>query len=669
MNVVFTNLILWPFLFLVALPLVIHLFARSRPPVYRFSSVDFILHVLRQTVRVKRPQDWILLLLRTLLFASLIFMFLMPLFFSSRRLSGPFERKNVVVILDATASMGCTEGGRTRFASACAQASDILSGLTSRDTVNLVWLRARSVPEFPSMGVNVGALQTALRRGQVTSESGNAAEALRLALDLLEGTEGRREVHILSDFQKTQWEGVSLRVPPGVELIKIRIGAELAANGAVADVFTDPPRPLVAEEVSIGCEVHNFSPQPVRRTVYLGVQESRQSQDVMIPAWGKAAALFRHRFTAAGVVPVSASLNEDLFAGDDARWGLVEVRDALRVGLLARESGTGGAWHRALNALGWVRVEKLAEADLESSSPFDAVFLAGDDGTGVKRLRGRLEAGTTVVWYPGTNVDSSVLVGEFNAAPCGAVAWAQTKEPHGLRVAAEGDEIFSVFSGGEHGYPAGGAVFARQEVPGRVLPVVSVLMSYEDGVPALARADQGGKLFFWNIPLGTDQSDYATRMEFVPLLGEILLCSRVRSQPTYRQNYLPGEPLMWRAEGEGDPAEIELKAADGRILPVVRGEPAQGASLLSAEAVGLGLCTWELQGRIVGYAAVNFPPGESDLRTLDTDSLRGGGAIGLTSGLGVRHLREGIPLWPWLLATALLWALLEGVTVVWAGRT
>ena len=87
MNFVLTNVVLWPFLALVLVPLLLHLFARSKPPQYRFSSLEFILRIIRQTVRIKRPQDWLLLLIRTLLFAAIILLFLQPLFFSKRRLS------------------------------------------------------------------------------------------------------------------------------------------------------------------------------------------------------------------------------------------------------------------------------------------------------------------------------------------------------------------------------------------------------------------------------------------------------------------------------------------------------------------------------------------------------------------------------------------------------
>ncbi len=213
MNIVLTNLVLWPFVFLVAVPLLLHLFARTRPPVYKFSSIEFILRIMRKTMRIKRPQDWLLLLIRTLLYAAIIFFFMQPLFFSKRKLAGAFQSKNVVLVVDATASMAYTEGAQTRFASACAEASEILSGLTARDTANIVWIKAEPESVFPAMGVNLGFLQTALRRASVTPEAGNVREAMRMAVRLLEGIEGRKEICVISDFQKSAWENADAAVP------------------------------------------------------------------------------------------------------------------------------------------------------------------------------------------------------------------------------------------------------------------------------------------------------------------------------------------------------------------------------------------------------------------------------------------------------------------------
>ena len=673
MKVVFANLVLWPFLALVTAPLLVHLFARTRPPVYRFSSVEFILRAVRETLRVRRPRDWLVLFLRTLLFSALIFLFLQPLFFSRGRLPGAFERKNVVLIVDATASMGCTEGAQTRFAGACAYAADVLGGLTSRDQANIVWLRARPVAEFPALGINVQALRAALRRAPVTSETGNPLDAWQMALELLKGAEGRREIHVVSDFQASQWERVNIAAPPGVEVVKFKVGDETAANGALSDIRVEPARPLAGETVSICCEVSNFSPQPARRTVYLAAEEQRESREVLAPAWGRAVAVFQHRFSRPGAIPVTASLSEDRFPADDTRWAVVEVREALRVGLLARDAAAAAAWRRALDAVGWARVEQLAETDLAAAVDLDAVLLSGDSGAALPALGAAQAAGATVVWYPGTNLDAEAFSAAFNPAgqPVpGAVSdirWHQDKTPHSLRIMAENDPVFRVFGGGEHGNPAGGMVYARLEAPRSLFPADAVLMAYDDDVPALARALRGGVLFFWNLPLGREQSDLAGRMEFVPLLAEMILSSR-RGGASVQSACVPGERLVWYVATATETAGLRLLGPDGRERPVA---PSQGgkSGVTSEAATEPGLYRWESDGRPIGYAAVNFPSVESDLRALASKSFGTGTEIQLSSGAVVGHLREGVPLWPWLLGAGVLLVVLEGVALLWAERT
>ena len=54
MSVVFLNAVLWPLTILILLPPVVHLFARARPPLMDFSSVEFIRRALRFTQRIDR---------------------------------------------------------------------------------------------------------------------------------------------------------------------------------------------------------------------------------------------------------------------------------------------------------------------------------------------------------------------------------------------------------------------------------------------------------------------------------------------------------------------------------------------------------------------------------------------------------------------------------------
>ena len=71
MSLTFANAGLAALLLLGAVPVLIHLFARSRPPAFAFPSVAFLRRVARRTARVKRPQEWLLLAIRTLLALAL----------------------------------------------------------------------------------------------------------------------------------------------------------------------------------------------------------------------------------------------------------------------------------------------------------------------------------------------------------------------------------------------------------------------------------------------------------------------------------------------------------------------------------------------------------------------------------------------------------------------
>ena len=70
MSILFQYPALLGLLALAALPLLVHLLSRARPPVYRFSNTEFLRRVLRTTARFRRPRDRVLLALRTLALAG-----------------------------------------------------------------------------------------------------------------------------------------------------------------------------------------------------------------------------------------------------------------------------------------------------------------------------------------------------------------------------------------------------------------------------------------------------------------------------------------------------------------------------------------------------------------------------------------------------------------------
>jgi hypothetical protein len=87
---------------------------------------------------------------------------------------------------------------------------------------------------------------------------------------------------------------------------------------------------------------------------------------------------------------------------------------------------------------------------------------------------------------------------------------------------------------------------------------------------------------------------------------------------------------------------------------------ASGATWSSAAPAGPGLHRWRISAPPVHLTAVNFPESESDLTPLpETPAL---GASTATSGTARQAASAaGLPLWPLLIAAALLFLLAEAL--------
>jgi hypothetical protein len=672
------NSILLPLAALAGLPLLIHLFARTRPPVYEFSSNEFLRKVVRETTRIKRPKDILLLLLRTLLVASLVMVFLQPLLLSDRQTAVPAGRRNVVVILDATASMAYSEAGQTRLSSAAAQASDILDDLSPNDTANVIWLKARPDAVFPEPGPNKNYLQNALRRAETTHEAGDIQAALQLACRQIEGREGSREIWVVSDFQREPWENSRLEASPGMQLRKVKVGAAEAANAAVTSINHDPARPLAGEEVSLLVDVRNFSPESQRRTVFLEAGETRQNQDVQLPADGRATVAFKVRLAEAGEIPVAVSLNEDGFPADDARRILLPVSEFLRVGIACGESGkaTADAWHRALEVFPWARIDRV---DASAPPNFDVLLAAGLGIEAIPWMRNAADAGAIVMWMPahGESPGIAALTAAEGSPPQPAARFAR-ESPHppvGLAIRLPDDPIFKLFATGGFGDPARAVFKERITFDPALLPDGSQrLINFTDGAPALVRfprpPGQRGAVYLWNLPLDPAITDWTKQVEFVPFMAETIVASRALAAAGSRSisDLEPGDPLQFRVAGVA-PNELRLRQPSGaeRRFDSRR----DGADIIvSTEAVSdPGFYTLEHGGKAIGIQAVNFPLIESDLRAMafdDSPSESGETLAFDASRTSLSTLREGIPLWPWFWVAAIAFVIGEAAGLWWS---
>ncbi len=660
MNLVFTNAALLPLALLIALPLIIHLMARARPKAYLFSTVEFISRIVRETSRIRRPRSWLLLLLRTLLVAALVGVFLMPELQFPVPLAEAFAKKNVVVLVDATASMAAREGGSSRFAAARARAAEIISGLSSSDTANVVWVRNPAQAVYPTLGVNHSGLQDELKSGQVVQEAADIAGAFSLAISLLERAEGAKEIYLISDFQETNWSAFEPPSSEGIQLVMLPVATRDVGNQAIITLRVAPQRPLAGQQTEVFCELANYSDLPALRKVFLRTGSIAESKDVRLEPWSRQSVFFPQNLQEPGDEVITVTLSEDDFPADNSRHAIVGVRDSINVAVTGSNLDACTVWARALGSVSWIAVSRPAALNRALEENPDALFIGGWDGNGSQQLADAIANGLTVVVLPAPGCEVAELQALLALEETGGVFEEQRlATPQKLRIADSEHPVLEVFAGGSHGDPSASS-FDKRLVIDLETEALRTVLDYADGMPALQHAElAAGNLWLWNMALNPLASEFAARMEVVPLLGEMVFLG-LGGDGSSGQFNESGWPLQLVIEQEVLQDDIRVLSGMGEIA--VR-PGADESQFETVEGVGPGVYEWLLQSKSIRNMVVNFPESESDLRLSKTPGAALGDATALPAGQSVSKLREGTRLWPWLLAMAVAMVVVESIVV------
>ena len=349
----------------IALPVAAHWLSRRDGRRVVIPTVRFIRQAQSARGRRLRPRQWTLLALRAALVAAVALAFAQPAW-RSRRALGALEPAGVdlVLIVDASASMTRAVDGRSPFDDAVAQAMATLEGLDparDRAAVVLAGLRPRST--LPRLSANFSALRNALAQSRPTLERADLSAALQLAAAFTGASDGTepdalrpRRIHIFTDGQATQWRGVTLpaalRSVHQVAVHRVPFRSEglrsVQANLALANPVLTPAEPLAGMPATLTVDVSNFGPLSRSPLVTLdplvlddGSSPSPRldgaSRVVAIPPGATVAATFRIVVPEAGFTWARIALrDEGGFAPDDAIDLAVFVRAGMRVGLLTR---------------------------------------------------------------------------------------------------------------------------------------------------------------------------------------------------------------------------------------------------------------------------------------------------------------------------------------------
>ena len=348
---------------LCVVPLLIHLLNRQRHKPMKWAAMRFVLAAYRRTRRRARFENWLLLLLRMAAVCLLALAVARPFSGARSPLAGLTEsRRDLVVVIDGSASTGYRREVSTVFEGAVDRARELLLELDSGRGDRARLILAGSHPRLLSWRSPEEALSLLGTLSSPTDEPLDLAAAVGEIARLAEEQAGETgqtslEIRLLCDLQRRSFEpelapgaprapGAAPAAPLFVEQLErlAALGARVLvedlgpneatpANLGVTAVETDAPYLGVGQPAEFEVRVQNWGPNLVTGVrVTLEVDgERRPSRLLEIPARGQASATFSVVFQRSGPHVLIGRVDADRLTIDDRRVQIVEVPPPARV--------------------------------------------------------------------------------------------------------------------------------------------------------------------------------------------------------------------------------------------------------------------------------------------------------------------------------------------------
>lgn len=651
----------------IAIPILVHLTNRPRERVLPFPSLMFLQRVQYRTVRRQQIRHWILFLLRAAVIILVAAAFARPLFEGSGAdaLAAGGHRE-LVILLDQSMSMAYGD----RWERATGAARRAAASLGPDDRATLVLFDDQATQAGSSDGA--GGLEAALAAARPTASPTRYAAGLSVARDLLQdATRPRREVLLISDFQRGGWRGdEDLRLPAGALFTFEDVSDGATENLAVVGLAVERTRASGRERVTVSGRLANPGSQAARDVpVYLEVDGQRVgSREVDLAARGAGMVQFDPIALSDRPVRVRARLGRaDPLATDDVHQAVVAPARPVHV-LLVSEDGL--FLRRALSlgadppfAVTRRTSQTLSGADLAGQ----AVVLLDDvpaPGSGLmQRLSGFVEAGGGLCVALGRRSAPEGWEARGAALMAGATGPVVDRlADHGARLSGLAGEhpAFEIFRAPRSGDMSTARFFRyRTFRPG---DGAVVLARFDDGGVALAEHALGrGRVVVWTSGLDNVWNDLAVQPVFLPFLHQLV--GYLAGYQAPRLSHTVGEVLDTRQWS----GELSLETPSGIRVASGAGDAAAAHELREA-----GFYTLRLLGRNQEpvAVAVNPDPAESDLARLDPEELARR-VTAEASGPAVEPAREALSapererrqgLWWYILFAVLLLLVAETLT-------
>ncbi len=580
------SLLLWT-LPLAAIPLLLHLLTLHRLKTVELSTYRFLFDSYVQQRRRMQFLEALLAMLRTAFVLLLVLAIARPVVKHWGSLFHSGSGREVVMLVDCSASMNAQTGGVSAFERARSAARTVAEKLTPEDRLTLVRVTSQPEEVFSRFSADAATIQDKIESLRCTSSRGNLFAALMQVFGPEAPKRSNPIVYLFTDCQASGWrevknQGLERMIPPGTPFVVVNVGSSggEAANLAVVGDAPPPRRVAVGLPVVLRPRVVNFSkkePAEVAITVLIDEKEVARTTLTLKP--GETASrkivyvpsepgVHRGRFEVAGKKP-------DAFPDDDHYLFTLTVAPRLRVVLVngnpapdpldsetlylkaaLTASGESAPDDKNKPAQAAARaiahsldVVEIPETGLNPEALRDAgvVVLANCGQLNAQHfqwLRDFVAAGGGLMIFPGDRVNPDVYSTQFFPVP-----GPQNERLTGVKLAAaEGDpnkaETFERLAVIDFAHPA---LTVFDDPDARYLRTLRFyrwfklvmpekhenawpLAEFADGSPALVESKLGdGRVIVAAFPANAKWDNLPLKPEFVPLV--LRLTSHVERRP------------------------------------------------------------------------------------------------------------------------------------------
>ena len=661
--------VLWGLIAL-SIPIIIHLFNFRKYKTIYFSQVQFLKNIQEQTASTNKLKHLLLLAMRLLAFACLIFAFAQPFIPSSDKNN---EVGIVSVYLDNSYSMQSNGKGTNLLEEGKRFSEDLANAYSSKHKFHLI------TNDFE------GKHQHLLNRDQFidyvhqvkySSKIKSLEGVKKRQDDLLKQENSGKSYYYLSDFQKNTSKPQLFSKIKDEAVFFVPINAEINNNVSIDSCWVDMPFYTVDENNTLFAKVYNHSKKPTSVTMKLNVDGVQKAiQTVGIEADTFAIAPINFSVKKGGWHKGILSVNDHPIMFDNQCFFSFQVAEALKVLSIFEENNKNIDAIFENDSAFYYSKTSVNNINYNTLQQNNCIIL-----NGVSKLTSGLSSsleqfvkqGGSLVVLPSINMDLQSFNTLLNALSIGGY--------NGLK------QFSGRISQLNYQHPVLSGVFERIPKDNIDLPTVKAffpinndnfeglpIMSLSNGQAFLKNYSNSGNVYLSTVGISEKFSNFSMHALFVPLLYKMGLQSGRFNNLYYHLNTTTNIPIVSDFQ-IGNEEVLHLISEDKKndIIPERIENNGVSSIYLHNEISESGNYTLMYNNELIQYVSLNHAKEESSLDCFTFEELKTIGNQAKITTLDlqntnlnqeIKNIREGFALWKCFIIAALVFLLLEQIIV------